>query len=221
MSVVRKLACGLVCFAGLTAQAGSLEQTNGLGEQNNSPVIVANTADSRAIAISGTQFADGAVASVDISLEPIYCATGTLYAAFADADMGDSLADWPNVAVAAQTVTEADSSVLQDSPLLPRLVRPQGRRLRPAARIHRLLLDVRCRYRRRADGKLARRRRHYAHHRRHADCRPWRRQHGLFHMDWLAGRPLMPLPGASGLAEHADEAPVVLLHAKVGRLLIR
>ena len=71
----------------------------------------ANTADSRAIAISGTQFADGAVVSVDISLEPIYCATGTLYAAFADADMGDSLADWPNVAVAAQTVTEADLSV--------------------------------------------------------------------------------------------------------------
>ncbi len=71
----------------------------------------ANTADSRAIAISGTQFADGAVVSVDISLEPIFCATGTLYAAFADADMGDSLADWPNVAVAAQTVTEADSSV--------------------------------------------------------------------------------------------------------------
>ena len=111
MSVVRKLACGLVCFAGLTAQAGSLEQTNGLGEQNNSPVIVANTADSRAITITDMQYVDGAVVSVDISLEPIYCATGTLYAAFADADMGDSLADWPNVAVAAQTVTEADSSV--------------------------------------------------------------------------------------------------------------
>ena len=111
MSVVRKLACGLVCFAGLTAQAGSLEQTNGLGEQNNSPVIVANTADSRAITITDIQYVDGAVVSVDISLEPIYCATGTLYAAFADADMGDSLADWPNVAVAAQTVTEADSSV--------------------------------------------------------------------------------------------------------------
>ncbi len=71
----------------------------------------ANTADSRAIAIADMQFADGAVVSVDISLEPIYCATGTLYAAFADADMGDSLAAWPNVAVAAQTVTEADSSV--------------------------------------------------------------------------------------------------------------
>ena len=71
----------------------------------------ANTADSRAITIADMQFADGAVVSVDISLEPIYCATGTLYAAFADADMGDSLADWPNVAVVAQTVTEADSSV--------------------------------------------------------------------------------------------------------------
>ena len=72
MSVVRKLACGLVCFAGLTAQAGSLEQTNGLGEQNNSPVIVANTADSRAITITDMQYVDGAVVSVDISLEPIY-----------------------------------------------------------------------------------------------------------------------------------------------------
>ena len=71
----------------------------------------ANTADSRAITISGTQFVDGAVVSVDISLEPIFCATGTLYAAFADADMGDSLSAWSNVTVAAQTVTEADSSV--------------------------------------------------------------------------------------------------------------
>ena len=71
----------------------------------------ANTADSRAITITDMQYVDGAVVSVDISLEPIYCATGTLYAAFADADMGDSLAAWPNVAVAAQTVTEADSSV--------------------------------------------------------------------------------------------------------------
>ena len=111
MSVVRKLACGLVCFAGLTAQAGSLEQTNGLGEQNNSPVIVANTADSRAITITDMQYVDGAVASVDISLEPIYCATGTLYAAFDDADMGDSLSAWSNVTVAAQTVTEADASL--------------------------------------------------------------------------------------------------------------
>jgi len=71
----------------------------------------ANTADSRAIAIADMQLVDGAVVSVDISLEPIFCATGTLYAAFADADMGDNLSAWPNVAVAAQTVTEADSSV--------------------------------------------------------------------------------------------------------------
>lgn len=71
----------------------------------------ANTADSRAIAIADMQFVDDAVASVDLSLEPIFCATGTLYAAFADADMGESMSAWPNVAVAAQTVTEADSSV--------------------------------------------------------------------------------------------------------------
>ena len=71
----------------------------------------ANTADSRAIEIAGTHFAGGALASVDVSLEPIYCATGTLYAAFADADMGDSLADWPNVLVAAQTVTESDTLI--------------------------------------------------------------------------------------------------------------
>ncbi|MBR2356322.1 MAG: sigma-70 family RNA polymerase sigma factor [Kiritimatiellae bacterium] len=71
----------------------------------------ANTADSRAITITDMQYVDGAVVSVDISLEPIFCATGTLYAAFDDADMGDSLSAWSNVTVAAQTVTEADSSV--------------------------------------------------------------------------------------------------------------
>ena len=74
-------------------------------------VNVANTADSRAITVSDMQFVDGAVTSVDVSLEPIFCATGTLYAAFADADMGESLSAWPNVTVAAQTVTEADASV--------------------------------------------------------------------------------------------------------------
>jgi len=94
--VIGACICVLACAAAQASEPG-----NG----------VTNTADSRAIAISGTQFADGAVASVDISLEPIYCATGTLYAAFADADMGDSLSDWPNVAVAAQTVTEADASL--------------------------------------------------------------------------------------------------------------
>lgn len=111
MSVVRKLACCLVCLAGFAAQAAPLEQANGLGTQSNSPVIVANTTDSRAIMIIGKQFDDGAIVSIDISLEPIFCATGTLYAAFADADMGESLSDWPNVSVAAQTVTEADASV--------------------------------------------------------------------------------------------------------------
>ena len=70
----------------------------------------ANTADSRAIAIANTHFANGSLASVDVSLEPIYCATGTLYAAFADADMGDSLADWPNV-VASVPVTEENTLV--------------------------------------------------------------------------------------------------------------
>ncbi len=70
----------------------------------------ANTADSRAIAIANTHFANGSLASVDLSLEPIYCATGTLYAAFADADMGDNLADWPNV-VASVPVTEENTLV--------------------------------------------------------------------------------------------------------------
>ena len=70
-----------------------------------------NTADSRAITITDMQYVDGAVASVDIALEPIFCATGTLYAAFDDADMGDSLSAWSNVTVVAQTVTEADASV--------------------------------------------------------------------------------------------------------------
>ncbi|MBR4614781.1 MAG: hypothetical protein IKO55_04190, partial [Kiritimatiellae bacterium] len=90
--VIGACICVLACAAAQASEPG-----NG----------VANTADSRAITITDVQFVDGAVVSVDISLEPIYCATGTLYAAFADADMGDSLADWPNVAVAAQTVTEA------------------------------------------------------------------------------------------------------------------
>ena len=70
----------------------------------------ANTADSRAIAIANTHFANGSLASVDVSLESIYCATGTLYAAFADADMGDDLADWPNV-VASVPVTEENTLV--------------------------------------------------------------------------------------------------------------
>jgi hypothetical protein len=71
----------------------------------------ASTTDLREIAVANTHFAGGALASVDVSLAPIYCATGTLYAAFADADMGDSLADWPNVLVAAQTVTESDTLI--------------------------------------------------------------------------------------------------------------
>ena len=71
----------------------------------------ASTTDLREIAVANTHFAGGALASVDVSLAPIYCATGTLYAAFADADMGDDLADWPNVLVAAQTVTESDTLI--------------------------------------------------------------------------------------------------------------
>ena len=71
----------------------------------------ASTTDLREIGVADTHFAGGALASVDVSLAPIYCATGTLYAAFADSDMGDDLADWPNVLVAAATVTEADTLI--------------------------------------------------------------------------------------------------------------
>ena len=110
---------------------------------------------------------------------------------------------------------------IQDSPLLPRLVRPQGRRLRPAARIHRLLLDVRCRYRRPADGKLPRRRRHHAHHRCRPDCRPWRRQHGIFHLGRLAEQCSLPLLRETLLSKYAGEEPLVLLRAEFGEFLLR
>lgn len=71
----------------------------------------ANNLASREIVVTDMHFADGKCVSIDLSLEPIYCATGTLYAAFADADMGDDLADWPNREVAAATVTERDISL--------------------------------------------------------------------------------------------------------------
>ena len=71
----------------------------------------ASTTDLREIGVADTHFAGGALASVDVSLAPIYCATGTLYAAFADSDMGKDLVDWPNVLVVAETVTEADTLI--------------------------------------------------------------------------------------------------------------
>ncbi len=74
------------------------------------------TCDSREIAISDVHMSGGTLSSVDVSLESVYCATGTLYAAFADSDMGENLADWTHVAVAAQEVTEADSLVNYEVP---------------------------------------------------------------------------------------------------------
>ena len=75
----------------------------------------ANTAGSREVTVKGTHFAGGTLASVDLSLEPIYCATGTLYAAFADSDMGGDLANWPHVAKIAD-VTDGDTSLSYSVP---------------------------------------------------------------------------------------------------------
>lgn len=71
---------------------------------------IASTVSSREIAIADVHITNGKISSVDVSLAPMLHARGTLYAAFAGADMGDSLADWPNVEEAA-SVTEADTIV--------------------------------------------------------------------------------------------------------------
>ena len=77
--------------------------------------VMASTTGSCEITIAATHTTGGAVSSADVSLAPMVCAAGTLYAAFADADSGDSLADWAHVVNVAD-VTESDTLVTYSLP---------------------------------------------------------------------------------------------------------
>ena len=99
--------------AGLTAGPAidfGASITNATASSVSYADTVASTVASREIVLAGTHVTDGRLSSVDVSLEPIHCAKGSLYAAFADADMGDDLGDWMHVVKVAD-VTEADTLV--------------------------------------------------------------------------------------------------------------